>query len=286
MTIENMVAWINVPIVHIGQTAVTLGGIGSAIFTFFVALMVSSIIQRVIAYRVSKHLQLSTGITYTLKRIVHYLIVFFGIIIAAQCVGFDLGVLAVAFGFIGVGIGFGLQNLTSNFISGLILLLERPIGVNDFVSVEDKMGTVVNISMRATIIKTRDNVSIIVPNSKLIENQVINWSHGDPKIQVHCPIGVAYGSDVPLVKATLLKVAESHKEVLKDPPPNVLFKNFGDSSLDFELLVWTNEPEKQFLLRSNINYSIDQAFRDADIRIPFPQRDIHVQMTPAKESNT
>ncbi|MCB9756917.1 MAG: mechanosensitive ion channel [Candidatus Omnitrophica bacterium] len=283
MTFEQVVQWINLPIVHIGTTPVTFGGIGSAVFIFITALLTSMILQRIIAVQIAKKLKLSAGITYTFQRIVHYSIVFFGIILAAQCVGLNFGALAVTFGFLGVGIGFGLQNLTANFISGLIILLERPIGVDDFVSIQNQVGTVVNISMRSTVIKTLDNVTIIVPNSKFIENQVTNWSYGDTRVRIHCPVGVAYGSDVELVKKALLSVVEQHAEILTTPQPEVYFTNFGSSSLDFELLVWTDMPQKQFLLQSKINYSIEQVFREAGIRIPFPQQDIHLQMTPAIE---
>ena len=283
MTFEQIVQWVNLPILHIGSTPVTFGGIGSAVFIFIAALIVSMILQRIIAAQIAKKLKLSSGITYTFQRMVHYCIVFFGIILAAQCVGLNFGALAVTFGFLGVGIGFGLQNMTANFISGLIILFERPISVNDFVSIQNQVGTVVNISMRSTVIKTLDNVSIIVPNSEFIENQVTNWSYGDTRVRIHCPVGVAYGSDVEQVKRVLLSVVDKHEEILKDPSAHVLFKNFGSSSLDFELLVWTDMPQKQFLLQSEINYSIERAFREADIRIPFPQQDIHLQMTPAIE---
>ncbi len=283
MTFEQIVQWVNLPILHIGSTPVTFGGIGSAVFIFILALIVSMILQRIIAAQIAKKLKLSSGITYTFQRMVHYCIVFFGIILAAQCVGLNFGALAVTFGFLGVGIGFGLQNMTANFISGLIILFERPISVNDFVSIQNQVGTVVNISMRSTVIKTLDNVSIIVPNSEFIENQVTNWSYGDTRVRIHCPVGVAYGSDVEQVKRVLLSVVDKHDEILKDPSAHVLFKNFGSSSLDFELLVWTDMPQKQFLLQSEINYSIERAFREAGIRIPFPQQDIHLQMTPAIE---
>jgi small-conductance mechanosensitive channel len=177
-----------------------------------------------------------------------------------------------------------MQNITSNFIAGLILLLEQPISIGDFISVENQIGKVTHINMRSTVIQTLDNISIIIPNSKFIENPVINWSHEDPLVRMRCPVGVAYGSDTALVRETLLQSAASVPGVLKSPVPEVHFLNFGDSSLDFELLVWTDHAEKQSALRSQINYAIDAAFRKADIQIPFPQRDIRLQMTPALEA--
>lgn len=280
---KDFINFMNIPIVFIGQAPLTLGGIFSAVLVTLGAFFISALVQRALTNKMTKKLNLSTGMAYALKRILHYIIVFFGVILAAQCVGLNLGSLAVVFGFLSVGIGFGLQNITSNFISGLILLIERPVSAGDFVSVENQMGRVKNINMRSTTILTIDNISIIVPNSKFIENPVTNWSYGDTRIRLHCPVGVAYGSDITKVREVLLKVAQDNPDVLKNPAPDVRFIAFADSSLNLELWVWTDEPEKQFMLHSNINFAIDQAFRDAGIKIPFPQRDINLQMTPAVE---
>lgn len=274
---------LNVPLVHIGQVPVTLGGILSGILVFCASFLISALVQRALSVRLARKMKLTLGMTYALKKILHYVIVTLGILLAIQCVGLNLGSLAVIFGFISVGIGFGLQNITSNFISGIILLIERPVSVDDFVSIEGQIGRVKKISMRSTDILTLDNISIIVPNSKFIENSVTNWSYGDPRIRLHCPVGVAYGSDIPKVKEVLMSVAQAHKDVLAKPEPEVRFVQFGSSSLDFDLLVWIDEPEKQFLLHSQINYAIDAAFREAGITIPFPQTDVHVQLTPAIE---
>lgn len=275
--------WVNMPLFYIGETPVTFGGLGSAAFIFIASLIVSAFIQRAIGGRLVSRFKVSSGIDYTIKRCMHYTIVFFGVILAAQCVGLNIGSLAIVFGFLSVGIGFGLQNITSNFVSGLILLLERPICVGDLVSVGEQVGTVTHIKMRATLIKTLDNVSMIVPNSKFIENDVANWSHDDPRIRLHCPVGVAYGSDVAKVKEALLRVAGAHPDVLKEPAPEVRFLEFGDSSLDFDLLVWIDKPSKQFVVRSQINFAIDAEFRKENVQIPFPQRDVHLQLTPAVE---
>jgi len=279
--LDAVIYWVNVPIFHIGQTPVTLGGVGSAAIVFFGALMLSRFLQRAISNKLTEKLHLSSGAAYAIKRILHYGIVFFGVLLAAQCVGLNLGSLAVVFAFLGVGIGFGLQNSTSNFISGLILLFERPISVGDFVTLENQVGTVVQINMRATIIRTLDNINMIIPNSKFIENEVINWTHYDTNVRIHCPVGVAYGSDVPKVKEVLLAVAAGEPRVMKRPEPEVRFMEFGDSSLNFELLVWTAKPVEQFVLRSCINYAIDEAFRKAGIQIPFPQRDLHLKTADA-----
>ncbi|MFH1416567.1 MAG: mechanosensitive ion channel domain-containing protein [Elusimicrobiota bacterium] len=278
-----LMKWINFPILKIGVSAITLGGIFIAVFIFLITVFLSSLAQKMLNNKLGKYLKLSPGLNYALQRMLHYAFIFIGIIIALQSLGFNLSSLTVAFGFIGVGIGFGLQNLTSNFISGIILLMERPVASGDFITIEEKFGEVRSVNMRATEIRTIDNVTIIVPNAKFIENPVTNWSHGDPKIRIHCPVGVAYGSDVPLIRETLVKVADRHPDVLKKPEPEVRFLEFGSSSLDFDLLVWINDPQKQFLIRSQINYEIDKEFREAEIRIPFPQHDIHIQPGPAVE---
>jgi len=282
---RSFIEFTRIPIVLIGQTNVTLGGVFSAILVLLSAFFISALVQRTLTNSMTKKLNLSTGMSYALRRILHYIIVFFGAILAAQCIGLNLGSLAVVFGFLSVGIGFGLQNITSNFISGLILLIERPVSVGDFVSVENQMGRVKNINMRSTTISTRDNVSIIVPNSKFIEDSVINWSYGDTRIRLHCPVGVAYGSDIAQVREALIKIAKGNSEVLKKPAPEVRFIEFADSSLNLELLVWTDEPKKQKRLHSEINYAIDQVFRDEGIKIPFPQIDINFQRNSVVEEN-
>jgi len=275
--------WMNLPLFHVGETSVTLGGLGSAFLVFLASFFISAFVQHAIGNQLTQRFRISSGLAYAIKRTIHYLIVFLGVLLAFQCVGLNLSSFAILFGFLSVGIGFGLQNITANFIAGLVLLIERPISVGDFVKVGDQVGTVIHISMRSTLIRTMDNVSMIVPNSEFTSNLVTNWSHGDTRIRIHCPIGVAYGSDVPRVQEVLLRVADGHLEVLKEPNPEVRFLAFGDSSLDFDLLVWIDKPEKQFLIHSQINYAIDAAFREAKIQIPFPQRDLHLRWTPAVE---
>ena len=279
--LELFVKWVNYPFVHIGGSPVTAVGIFVSLMIVCFSIIVSGVLQRIVGASLEKKFKLEHGLIYAIKRFLHYTIVILGIVIAAQAIGLNLGSLAVIFGFLSVGIGFGLQNITSNFISGLILLLERPVSIGDLIEVEGRVGKVLKISMRSTIVMTLDNVAIIVPNSQLIESQVINWSMEDPRLRIHCPVGVAYGSDIPKVKEVLLSVADKHSDVLKEPSPQVRFLEFGDSSLNFDLLIWIHNPPKKDLIQSEINYMIDEAFRKADITIPFPQRDIHVQTTPA-----
>ncbi len=158
-------------------------------------------------------------------------------------------------------------------------LFERPIRVGDRITVQDVEGNVVEIKFRSTTIVSNDNIAIIVPNSQFVNQTVINWSYGDTRVRVHIPVGVAYGSDLNLVTGSLLQVAATTDGVLKDPAPAVRFREFGDSSLNLELLVWTDQPAGHFWLQSRLNYAIEADFRRKGVEIPFPQRDLHIKPT-------
>ena len=265
------------PIVHVGQMPLTIMSIVLGVVILLVFVLISKGLRKLLKTRVFDKYELDEGIQLVILKLMHYLLVGLGVIIAVQSIGLNLTSLAVVFGLLSVGIGFGLQNVASNFVSGLIILFERPIKIGDRITIGDVWGDVVNISLRATLIRTVDNVAIIVPNSEFISSQVINWSHGDPKVRVHIPVGVAYGSDVPLVTKSLLEVAGNHPEVMKDPAPRVWFTEFGNSSLNFELLAWTLDPKKRPDVLSELNRAIDEIFRKNKIEIPFPQTDLHVR---------
>jgi small-conductance mechanosensitive channel len=185
---------------------------------------------------------------------------------------------------LGVGIGFGFQDIARNFASGIVLLFERSIQVGDFIQVGEHLGIVEEVRTRSIILKTLDRISIIVPNSRLLSDEVINWNHRHSVVRLHLPIGVAYGSDVQRVKSALLQAASEHLEVLHNPAPQVFFTGFGESSLDFELLVWTADPSRQAPLMSDLCFRIEEIFQAEKIDIPFPQRDINLKMgdTPIK----
>jgi small-conductance mechanosensitive channel len=217
------------------------------------------------------------GASYALGRIAQYIVVLAGLLVCLDTLGVDLSTLAALGAMLSVGIGFGLQNITQNFISGIILLIERPIQKGDFVVVGDIVGTVIEIEMRATKVLSRDGVAMIVPNSEFISGRVFNQSHPTTRKRVRIGVGVAYGSDTGLVRDTLLAVALTHPQVLKTPEPIVLFRNFGDSSLDFELAVWLDAPDKEPIIMSDLRFEIDRAFREKRIEIPFPQREVRVR---------
>ncbi len=258
-----------------GQKSITTITIIGLILVIAVFLILSKYLRRLLQRRILPRFNLADGVQFVILRLIHYLLMVIGFLFALRTAGINLTSLAVFFGLVGVGIAFGLQNITSNFVSGLILLFERPIGVGDFIEVGETSGQVRSINMRATTIVTLDNITLIVPNSKFIEDTVTNWSVGDPKVRITVSVGVAYGSDTELVTGLLLKVAENHAAVLSNPKPIVLFRDFADSSLNLELRVWLLDPMTRLKTISDLNYAIDAAFRENGVIIPFPQRDVH-----------
>lgn len=259
-----------------GATLTPMSLIQAALIVLGVAVL-SRMATRFLRRTVFSRAGLGVGVQVSITRVLHYLFVLLGVFIALEHLGIDLTALAAAGAIVGVGVGFGLQNIASNFISGLILLFERPIEVEDFVEVAGVQGRVKAIRARSTVVETLDNVSIIVPNSHFISESVTNWSYRDSRARIHIEVGVSYGSDVDRVRDVLLGVAESHTEVLQNPSPSVQFQAFGDSSLNFALLCWVNDPTRQYVVRSDLNFEIVHAFRSNEIEIPFPQRDLHVR---------
>jgi small-conductance mechanosensitive channel len=221
--------------------------------------------------------RIDPGVQETVVLLSRYLLTFVCALVVLQVWGIDVRSLALAASVLGVGIGFGLQNIANNFVSGLVISLERPVQPGDFVRVGDLMGTVERIGARSTEIRTVDSISILVPNSRLLDSEVVNWSHGDPLHRLHVPVGVAYGTDTATVRTALLEAVRNHPIVLNDPRPRVELRGFGDSSLNFELLVWSRDPRSQFRLQSDLNWRIEHSLRRHGIEIPYPQRDLHLR---------
>jgi small-conductance mechanosensitive channel len=218
------------------------------------------------------------GLAYALSNIVFYLLITLGLFVSLEATGVDLSSITVLFGALGIGVGFSLQSIVSNLVSGLILLLERPIQVGDHIEMGKLHGTVTRIRMRATEVLTNDNIAVIVPNNELTGQQVINWSRGGDTMRVRIPIGVAHDSDVKQVVRALMEAADNTGEMLKHPAPHVRLTGFGDSSLNFELLGWTRELlHRRGLLISKVNYAIHDALKKHGISIPYPQRDLHLR---------
>ena len=248
------------------------------ILIFALAMFLSRTLSRMLQNRIAKQAYLDPGLRYTMGRLTQYIVIALGLLFALST-AFDLSLtsLAVVFTALSVGIGFGLQYLAADIASGFILLFERPVRVGDRITIGDDEGDVQSINLRTTVVATNDRISIIVPNSKLVSQRLINWSYGDPRARISIHIGVAADSDVDLVTQTLLKAAEDVDNVLRDPAPKVQFLKFGDWSLDFRLLVWTNRPRLHTQIRSDINYRIERLFREAGIEIPFPQTELRLR---------
>jgi small-conductance mechanosensitive channel len=253
--------------VSVGRVVV---GIAMLVVTLFLSRRLSSLLDR----RIAKRTHIDPGLRYTIARLVRYLLVIIGVLRALKLFGIDLTSIAVLFTALSVGIGFGLQYIAADIVSGFILLFERPIRVGDRITIGEDEGDVQSINMRTTVVLTNDRIAIIVPNSKLVSQRVINWSYGDPRARISIPISVATTSDVKLVTETLLRAAEDVENVLTDPPPKVQFLRFGEYSLDFRILVWTHQPSRHPQIKSDINYRIEKLFRKHGIEIPFPTQQL------------
>ena len=234
-------------------------------------------LTQILRSRVLQIARLNRGAQDTIATVLKYSLIIVGTVVVFNIWGLDITSIAIFAGALSVGIGFGLQDIAKNLGSGIVLLFERPIQVGDFVQVGEYMGTVERIGSRSTVVRTLDRVSIIVPNSRFLETEVINWSHDNPVSRLRLPVGVAYGSDMSAVKSALLEAAQQNAQVLKVPPPRVLFVEFGDSSLDFELLVWCADPSQQYVLKSDLYFAIEEQLKAAGVEIPFPQRDLHLR---------
>lgn len=243
-----------------------------------VLVLVSRAVDELLRTRVLSRTAMDAGQRYAFARFAGYAVFVVGLVVGIQSTGVNLSTLTVFGGALGIGIGFGLQNLAKNFVSGLILLAERPVKVGDRVEVAELNGDVMRIGARSTWVRTNDNVVIIIPNSHFTENQVTNWTAYERKVRFHLPVGVAYSSDPDRVREILLNTASAHPDVLSAPPPEVVLLGFGESALDFELWVWT-ETKVQLpqILRSDLNFRIFRAFAEHGIEMPFPQRDLHIR---------
>jgi len=263
---------------HIGSLDVSITRLIEGALIFALAVLASRTLSKLLQRRIAKRAYLDPGLRYTMGRLTQYVIIAIGLLLSLKVAfSLDLTSIAVLFTALSVGIGFGLQYIAADIASGFILLFERPVRVGDRITIGEDEGDVQSINLRTTVVATNDRISIIVPNSKLVSQRLINWSYGDPRARIAIPVSVAYGSDIELVTNTLLKGAEDVDNVLRDPTPKVQFLKFGDWSLDFRLLVWTNRPRLHTQIRSDINYRIEKLFRQEGIEIPFPQTELRLR---------
>lgn len=269
---------LNQSLFSLGDSKLTVGLVLTLIVSFTLLFIVAEWIRKLLVIKILKKRQIEIETRESIGTIVKYIVILAGIFSILQTNGIDLSAFGVLAGAIGVGIGFGLQDITNNFISGLIILFEQPIKVGDRIEVGDVTGDVIRISARSTSVLTNDNISIIVPNSQFIDSQVINWSHNERRIRFNFPVGVAYKENPEKIKKILLEVANDNPGVLKNPPCDVLFDSYGESSLNFILRVWSSEyVNKPRVLRSQLYYAIFKRFAEEEIELPFPQRDIHLK---------
>ena len=257
-----------------GNLKLSLLGIIWAVVVLLFTHAIASLWKNTLSIRIFADSGLESGLKSSITVITVYLLWGFGALLALNVVGVSSTSMAVAFGALGIGLGFGLQNIFSNFVSGIILLFERPIQVGDAVEVNGIWGEVKRINVRATVVQTYDNAALIIPNSDFISSQVTNWSFKDVRIRRIISVRVAYGSDVEAVKRILMEIPDAIPNVLKYPRPYVLFTQFGESALDFELRLWT-DIDNMLTVDSEVRFEINRRFKEADIQIPFPQRDVH-----------
>jgi small-conductance mechanosensitive channel len=267
-----------IPLFSAGDTPITIWTLVSLIILTLLLFLVSGLLKQLLVTRLLSQSTVDLGVRLAIGSIVRYVVISIGLIVIFQSVGIDLSTLTIVAGALGVGIGFGLQNITNNLVSGLILLIERPIKVGDRIEVGSVTGDVVNISLRSTTVVTNDNIAIIVPNSEFVSNSVTNWSYTDRSVRFNFEVGVSYRSDPELVRRLLIQVAGQHPGVLKDPKADAMLQGFGDSALTFILRVWTRQySTTPGTLRSELNFMIWNIFKEHGIEIPFPQRDIHIR---------
>jgi small-conductance mechanosensitive channel len=262
---------------------IQIGQIGFSVLTFVYMVLVlvlthtaARIWRRFLRDQILESSGLRRGMKESIASLSVYLIWAFGILVSLHVFGLSTTSLAVAFGALGIGLGFGLQNIFSNFISGIILLFERPIQVGDAIEINNIWGEVRQINFRSTVVQTYDNATLIIPNSEFISARVTNWSFKDVRVRRHINVGVAYGSNTQLVKSTLLEVAAKTPKVLSNPAPIILFSDFGDNSLIFRLRFWT-DVDNMLLVETDMRFEIDRLFRERGIEISFPQRDLHIR---------
>ena len=259
-------------------THITLADILLAIIIFVLAVVAARNLPGILEMAVLQHLPIDRGVRFAISTLSRYTIVTVGVVLTATQIGIGWAKVQWLVAAMTVGLGFGLQEIFGNFISGLIILFERPMRVGDTVTVGDVFGTVTQIRIRATTIQQWDRKELIVPNKEFITGRLVNWTLSDTVLRLDFPVGIAYGSDIRLAEKRLLEVAEANERVMEEPPPRVVFKSFGDSSLLFELRLFVPDMESRLPTWHEVNCAIDDAFRESEITIAFPQQDVHLDL--------
>ncbi|MBL8232781.1 MAG: mechanosensitive ion channel [Bryobacterales bacterium] len=275
---DEIAAFLARPILPLGGGGLSLGVLLKLTGLLALLVVVTNWLQSWLVKRLLIRTKLDPSARQAVGSVFHYLALLIGLLLILQTVGIDLTALSVVAGGLGIGLGFGLQNVANNLVSGLVVLLERPVKIGDRIEVAGTEGQVVEIRARSTTVLTNDNIAIIIPNSRFITEEVVNWSYADSKVRFRIPVTVGYESDVRLVERLLMEVAAGNHNVLAEPAPVVRFIAFGESALQFELRAWSNTlVQRKGKLISDLNFAILEAFRANGIAIPYPQRDVHVK---------
>jgi small-conductance mechanosensitive channel len=276
--LESIKHLLRVPLLQVGEGQITVWTLVYLAVLVLLLIYLSGKLRLWLVDKLLTRRQLHPGVRQAIGTIIRYVVVVFGMLVILQTAGIDLTALNVLAGALGIGVGFGLQNIANNFVSGLIILFERPIKVGDRIEVGEAEGDVVKIGARSTTVITNDNIAIIIPNSKLVSENVVNWSHTDERVRFGIPVNVAYGSDVRLVETLLLAVASENDDVMDSPAPAVRFLEFGDNGLQLELRAWTTTlTHRRGMLISALNFAIYETFTNHRIEIPYPQRDLRIR---------
>jgi potassium efflux system protein len=260
-----------------GELSFTLGGVATFVLGVLIAVYSSRMVRFLLNEEILTRISWPTGAKSTTATLAYYGVLFAGLLLALSAAGIQTSQFTIVFGALGVGIGFGLQNVVNNFVSGLILMFERPIQPDDIIDVDTLQGRVIEIGLRATRIRTWDGAEVVVPNGTLLSGNLINWTLTDSTRRVELPVGVAYGSDARRVLEILMGVCNAQPDAMKDPAPVVLFKGFGESSLDFVVRFWAPDAATAVSARSEAGVAIVEALNAEGIEIPFPQRDLHLR---------
>ena len=277
--ISQLNAYFTLDTIPLGNNPVSILDIFRVLILVLLVNIIARILSNVLKRRILQETGINRGVQEAIAILIRYTFILIGCIVVLQASGIDLSSLTLLASALGVGAGLGLQDIVKDIGSGLVLVFERPIQVGEFVQIGEQSGTVERIGARSAEIRTLDQVSIIVPNSQFLENKVVNWSHRNPISRIRIPVGVSYRSDPKQVRDLLLRVGHQHPDVLKAPPALVLFTEFGDSALSFDLLVWIAQPSRQFIIKSDLMFMLSDALRKENIEIPFPQRDVHIIQT-------
>jgi len=267
---------LNQELLSIGDFELEVSNIIIIIAIIFAARLLLTVSKRLIEKQLVKKRKVDAGRSASFYQVMRYIIFIVSMVLLLESIGVSVTILMAGSAALLVGLGFGIQQIFNDLVSGIILLFEGTVSVGDVVEVESLVGKVLAIRLRTSIIESREKNNVIVPNSKLVSDNVINWSYNREASNFKIEIGVAYGSDLDKVKSLLETAVSSHPDVLKDPFPIVRFMNFGESSLDFDILFYTNNMMRIEFIKSDIRFAIDRTFREHNISIPFPQRDVHV----------